>query len=63
MVFNDFIKSIDELSNLKYKILKQRNILKDYESWVQILLNIVNIKDDPSNHYDIATPIEKVNKF
>ena len=60
MVLFDFIKSIEELSSLKCKLLKQINVLKDYESWVQILLNIVNVKDDNTKHYDIATPIEKV---
>jgi hypothetical protein len=58
MVLLNFIK--DEVSDLKCKLITQINVLKDYESWVQILLNIVNVKDDMSKHYDTATPIEKV---
>jgi hypothetical protein len=45
---------------LKCQFIAQANIIKDYENWVNLLLNIVNNKNDTENHHDFATPIQKV---
>ncbi len=42
------------------KLLVNSNVIKEYENWVAILLNIVNLKDETDKHYDLGTPIEKV---
>jgi hypothetical protein len=45
---------------MKCQLISQANSIKEYENWINILLNMVNLKDDNDNHYDIATPIQKV---
>jgi hypothetical protein len=42
------------------KLLVNSNVIKEYENWVAILLNIMNLKDEVEKHYDLGTPIEKV---
>ena len=55
--------SIDELSKYKRKLIAQASIIKEYENWTHILLNIVNTSKSLNKteiHSDYATPIQKV---
>ena len=36
-------------------------IIKEYEGWINLMLQMLNIKQENINHIDIATPIQKVN--
>ncbi len=59
MVFFQLIEK-DEINELKLRLLVNSNVIKEYENWVAILLNIMNLKDEVDKHYDLGTPIEKV---
>ena len=58
----------DDVSNLKRKAILQNNIIKSYDGWIHLLINIVNENNkkehnNPRNqysHYDFTTSIEKV---
>lgn len=54
------INSIEELNELKCKLISQANVIKEYEGWVNILINIINSKNDKVNHNDFSTPVQKV---
>jgi hypothetical protein len=51
---------IEETNDLKCKAIAQANIIKEYENWVHLLLNIINAKQETDKHHDLATPIQKV---
>jgi hypothetical protein len=44
---------------LKTKLIYQTNTIKEYDSWVGLIINIINSKVDPNNHYDYGTSIQK----
>lgn len=50
---------IDESSSLMTKLIIQSNILKEYNTWVNILLSIINSKSTNENYCDLGTPIQK----
>lgn len=71
--FNDIIKANfelntmtnsyigdDELSLLRLKLLIQKNIMKEYQSWVNKMLLIIGEKNEEDNiHFDFGTPIQE----
>ncbi len=44
---------------MKTKLIYQTNTIKEYDSWVGLIINIINSKVDPNNHYDYGTSIQK----
>lgn len=64
--FNRFNK--DDINSLKRKVILQGNIIKSYDSWIHLLINIVNennkknlnISRNNASHFDFASSIEKV---
>lgn len=58
---------IDEASDLQLKLAIQANIIKEYESWVYRLLNIINEKAKSNNHVNIGSEIqnglERIEKY
>jgi hypothetical protein len=63
-----FISLSDDVPNLKRKVILQGNIIKSYDSWIHLLINIVNDNNkknlnssrNNASHFDFATSIEKV---
>lgn len=51
--------TINTNRKMKLKLLIQYSILKLYESWVNILLMIVNEISSNGNHFNLGTPIQK----
>ena len=52
---------IEDINDLKCKLISQRYILKEYENWIQILLNIIYCKEEEDIiHNDYSSQIEKV---
>lgn len=53
---------LDKPSEYKLQLIFQNNIIKEYESWTHLLLNIINhtkSNEKNPNHVDYATPIQK----
>ncbi len=58
----------DDINSMKKKIVLQSNIIKNYDGWIHLLINIINENNKRSqnsyrtngSHYDFATSIEKV---
>ena len=65
---NNLYCVIDQVSDMKCKIISQTNIIKEYDNWINLLLNIVNTRNETTTnntnadviHYDLATPVQKV---
>ena len=55
---NNFIGD-DELSLLRLRILIQKNIMREYQIWINKLLIIIGEKKDDNIHFDIGTPIQE----
>ena len=55
---NNFIGD-DELSLLRLRILIQKNIMKEYQIWINKLLIIIGERKDDNIHFDIGTPIQE----
>lgn len=55
--------SLDKISEKKLQLIYQNNIVKEYENWTHLLLNIINLtksnSTDKLTHVDYATPIQK----
>lgn len=59
---------VDDINSIKRKIVLQNNIIKSYDGWIHLLINIIN-ENNKKNHNshrtngsynDFATSIEKV---
>ena len=56
------IIKIDKASDLKLHLIYQNNIIKDYENWTHLLINIINHTKSSEKelvHVDYATSIQK----
>lgn len=63
-ISNTYFTIIDKLSEKKLQLVCQNNIIKEYESWTHLLLNIINnTKTNPNEknftHIDYGTPVQK----
>jgi len=47
---------------LKCKILANSNVIKEYENWINLLLNVVNVNQNPNDYFDLANPIYEKKK-
>lgn len=45
---------------MKTRFISNVLIIKEYEGWINLLLQMLNIKPENINHIDTATPIQKV---
>lgn len=55
-----FYYSIEEINDLKCLIISQTNTIKEYESWVNLLISIINSNTNNSNHHDFGSLLQKV---
>lgn len=53
---------LEEIKDLKSQFVCQSNIIKEYEGWINLMLNIINCKRELVKHQDFASHIEKVNQ-
>jgi len=51
---------LDEMNDIKCEFVSNVLIIKEYEGWINLMLQILNIKQEDINHIDFATPIQKV---
>ena len=51
-----------EVNLLKCKILANSNVIKEYENWINLLLNVVNVNQTPSDYFDLANPVYEKKK-
>lgn len=49
----------EDLLKLKHKLFVQNNTLKEYDSWVNLLINMINSREYPENHFDFGSNIQK----
>ena len=54
-----FTQYSDETNLLKCQILSNANILKEYENWINLILNVINTTQKENEYFDLATPVEK----
>ena len=48
------------MNEIKCQFISNVLIIKEYEGWINLMLQILNIKQEDINHIDFATPIQKV---
>jgi hypothetical protein len=47
---------------LKCKILANSNVIKEYENWINLLLNVINVNQNPQNFFDLANHLHEKRK-
>ena len=48
-----------EYNDLKSLLLVQKEMMEQYQTWIQILLSVINNRESTTNHIDIGTPIQE----
>jgi hypothetical protein len=49
----------EDTFKLKSQLLIQTNTLREYDNWVNLMLNIINAREYPDHHFDFASNIQK----
>ena len=47
---------------MKCKIFANANCIKEYEGWINLLLNVVNSTQKLNDYFDLATPLDSATK-
>ena len=48
-----------EYNDLKSLLMVQKEMMDEYQTWIQILVSVINNKESTTNHIDIGTPIQE----
>ena len=48
-----------EYNDLKSLLMVQKEMMDQYQTWIQILLSVINNRESTTNHIDIGTPIQE----
>ncbi len=48
-----------EYNDLKSLLMVQKEMMEQYQTWIQILLSVINNRESTTNHIDIGTPIQE----
>ena len=48
-----------EYNDLKSLLMVQKEMIEQYQTWIQILLSVINNRESTTNHIDIGTPIQE----
>ena len=49
----------EEYNDLKSLLMIQKEMMEQYQTWIQILLSVINNRESTTNHIDIGTPIQE----